>query len=89
MGFQYGWTKVGLCDCSVDIWVQFGSSWGWNGGRFVGLSHEFCVGQIIEIRTNNGDGYGMTLCFIVEYLIKTIMVITDGLSLVVSSFTDI
>ena len=31
----------------------------------------------------------MRLCFIVEYLIRTIMVITDGLSLVVSSFTDI
>ena len=69
MWFQYWWMMVGLCDGSVDIWVQFGSSWGWNGGRFGGLSHESCVEQIIEIRTDNGDGYGMTLCFIVEYLI--------------------
>ena len=31
----------------------------------------------------------MRVGFIAAYLIRTIMVITDGLSLVVSSFTDI
>ena len=35
--------------------------------RFGGLSINFCVGQIIEFRTDNGDVYGMTLVYIVSH----------------------
>ena len=50
---------------------------------------ECCVGQILEVINDNGDGDGITLGFIVEYLLMKILVIKYGFSLDVSSFTGI
>ena len=62
MGIAFGWNyNYRSCKEPVKYLKQAK-----NGGRFGGLSHEFCVGKIIEIRTNNGDGYGMRLGFSVE-----------------------
>ena len=48
------------------MWFQCGSSEVYNGGIFGGLSLECCVDQILEVRTDNGDGDSMTPGFIVE-----------------------
>ena len=48
------------------MWVQCGSSEFCNGVRFGGLSLEFCVGQMIEVRTDNCDGVVLDF-FLIAY----------------------
>ena len=48
------------------MWIQFGSSEVCNGGRFGGLSLDYCAGQILEFRTDNSNGVGMILDLIFE-----------------------
>ena len=42
------------------------------------------VFRILEVRTDNGDGNGITLGFMVEYILTVILVLSDGFSLGVS-----
>ena len=71
------------------MWVQCGIPEGFNRGKFGGLSLDFFVGKIPEVRNDKGDGDGMILDLIVEYILRTRLTKTYGLSLDVSSLTEI
>ena len=66
------------------MWVQWRISEVCNGGIFGGLLIDFCVGQILQVRTENGGGDDKPIFLIVKYLPRKILSITYGLTLGVS-----